>query len=77
MAKISVSINMFKCNGKSDFSFFKNYPINKKKNEIEIPDLLKQMILKKNKNILGIPVFENVLDLTSKKDIMEIYKYLK
>ena len=49
----------------------------KRRNEKEIPDVLKQMILKKNKNILGIPVFENVLDLTSKKDIMEIYKYLK
>ncbi len=77
LGKIRVSMNLFKFNGEDSFSFFKNCPINKKRNEKEIPDVLKQMILKKNKNILGIPVFENVLDLTSKKDIMEIYKYLK
>ena len=77
LGKIRVSMNLFKFHGEDSFSFFKNCPINKKRNEKEIPDVLKQMILKKNKNILGIPVFENVLDLTSKKDIMEIYKYLK
>ncbi|MBT4959769.1 MAG: nucleotidyltransferase [Flavobacteriaceae bacterium] len=77
LGKIRVSMNLFKFHGEDSFTFFKNCPINKKRNEKEIPDVLKQMILKKNKNILGIPVFENVLDLTSKKDIMEIYKYLK
>ncbi|MBT7623784.1 MAG: nucleotidyltransferase [Flavobacteriaceae bacterium] len=77
LGKIRVSMNLFKFHGEDSFSFFKNCPINKKRNEKEIPDVLKQMILKKNKNILGIPVFENVLDLTSKTDIIEIYKYLK
>ena len=77
LGKIRVSMNLFKFHGKDSFYFFKNCPINKKRNEKEIPDVLKQMISKSNKDIIGIPMFENVLDLTSKSDIIEVYKYLE
>ncbi|MAU63263.1 MAG: nucleotidyltransferase [Flavobacteriaceae bacterium] len=75
--KIRVSMNLFKFHGEESFSFFKNCPINKKRNEKEIPDVLKKMISKNNKSITGIPMSENVLDLTSKTDIIEIHKRLR
>ncbi len=76
LGKIRVNMNLFKFHGKESFSFFKNCPINKKRNEKEITDVLK-LISKSNKNIIGIPMSENVLDLTSKTDIIEVYKYLE
>lgn len=76
LGKIRVNMNLFKFHGKDSFSFFKNCPINKTRNEKEITDVLK-LISKSNKNIIGIPLSENVLDLTSKIDIIEVYKYLE
>ncbi len=76
LGKIRVNMNLFKFHGKESFYFFKNCPINKKRNEKEITDVLK-LISKSNKNIIGIPMSENVLDLTSKTDIIEVYKYLE
>jgi hypothetical protein len=43
--------------------------------EKEITDVLKNLIKYGEINILGIPMKENVLDLTSKNDIVEVNKY--
>ena len=75
--KIRVSMNLFKFNGNQSFKFFKNCPINDSRNEKEIPDVLKNMILEDSKSVLGIPISDSVLDLTSKTDILELEKYLK
>ena len=69
-------MNLFKFEGEICYTFFKNCPINKIRNEKEIADVLKNMILDNKKNILGIFKYDNVLDLTSKKDIIEVQKYL-
>ncbi|MBT5012619.1 MAG: nucleotidyltransferase [Flavobacteriaceae bacterium] len=75
--KIRVSMNLFKFNGNQSFNFFKNCPINDSRNEKEIPDVLKNMISEDSKSVLGIPISDSVLDLTSKTDILELEKYLK
>jgi len=75
--KIRVSMNLFKFNGNQSFKFFKNCPINDSRNEKEIPDVLKNMISEDSKSVLGIPISDSVLDLTSKTDILELEKYLK
>lgn len=75
--KIRVNMNLFKFNGNQSFKFFKNCPINDSRNEKEIPDVLKNMISEDSKSVLGIPISDSVLDLTSKTDILELEKYLK
>lgn len=75
--KVRVSMNLFKFSGAYSFKFFKNCPLNDLRDEKEIPDVLKNMILKKSNSVLGILISDNVLDLTSKKDILEVQKYLK
>tara|TARA_B100000809_G_C15083596_1_gene510559 strand:+ start:619 stop:1449 length:831 start_codon:yes stop_codon:yes gene_type:complete len=75
--KIRVSMNLFKFNGNQSFKFFKNCPINDSRNEKEIPDVLKNMISEDSKSVLGIPISDSVLDLTSKTDILELEKHLK
>lgn len=74
--KIRVSMNLFKFEGEICYTFFKSCPINKIRNEKEIADVLKNMILDNKKNISAIFKYDNVLDLTSKKDIIEVQKYL-
>ena len=64
--KIRVNMNLFKFNGNQSFKFFKNCPINDSRNEKEIPDVLKNMISEDSKSVLGIPISDSVLDLTSK-----------
>ena len=75
--KIRVNMNLFKFNGNQSFKFFKNCPINDSRNEKEIPDVLKNMISEDSKSVLGIPISDSVLDLTSKTDILELEKHLK
>ena len=75
--KVRVSMNLFKFSGAYSFKFFKNCPLNDLRDEKEIPDVLKNMILKKPNSVLGIPISDTVLDLTSKNDILEVQKYLK
>ena len=75
--KVRVSMNLFKFSGAYSFKFFENCPLNDLRDEKEIPDVLKNMILKKPNSVLGIPISDTVLDLTSKNDILEVQKYLK
>ena len=75
--KVRVNMNLFKFSGAYSFKFFENCPLNDLRDEKEIPDVLKNMILKKPNSVLGIPISDTVLDLTSKKDILEVQKYLK
>ena len=76
LGKIRVSMNLLKFDGKKSYGYFNNCTINKKRNEKEIPDVIKKMINEGRINIKGILISENVLDLTSKKDIVEVQKYI-
>ena len=74
--KIRVNMNLLKFSSNISYNYFKNCPINKERNEKEITDVLKMLILSKEK-VVGIPVFDKVYDLTSKKDIIKMEKILK
>ena len=74
--KIRVNMNLFKFEGEICYIFFKQCPINKIRKEKEITDVLKNMILDNKKHIMGISMYDNVLDLTSKNDIIEVQKHL-
>ena len=74
--KIRVNMNLLKFSSNISYNYFKNCPTNKERNEKEITDVLKMLILSKEK-VVGIPVFDKVYDLTSKKDIIKIEKILK
>ncbi|MDC0210667.1 sugar phosphate nucleotidyltransferase [Flavobacteriaceae bacterium] len=76
LGKIRVSMNLLKFDGEKSYSYFNNCTINKKRNEKEIPDVIKKMINEGRINIKGILISENVLDLTSKNDIVEVQKYI-
>ena len=76
LGKIRVSMNLLKFDGKKSYGYFNNCTMNKKRNEKEIPDVIKKMINEGRTNIKGILISENVLDLTSKKDIVEVQKYI-
>ena len=47
-------MNLFKFDGEICYTFFKNCTINKTRNEKEIPDVLKKMIVDNKKHIKGI-----------------------
>ena len=76
LGKIRVNMNLLKFQANDSFYLFKNCPINKKRNEKEIADVLK-LLIRDKKKVFGIPVFQNVYDLTSKNDIIKIQKILK
>ena len=76
LGKIRVSMNLLKFDGKKSYIYFNNCNINKNRNEKEIPDVIKKMTGEGKINIKGILMSENVLDLTSKKDIAKVQKYI-
>jgi|TARA_B110000259_G_scaffold117943_1_gene134195 glucose-1-phosphate adenylyltransferase len=76
LGKIRVSMNLFKFDGEICYTFFKNCRVNNTRNEKEIPDVLKKMIVDNKKNIKALLMNDDVLDLTSKNDIIGLHKYL-
>ena len=76
LGKIRVSMNLFKFDGEICYTFFKNCRVNNTRNEKEIPDVLKKMIVDNKKNIKALLMNDDVLDLTSKNDIIGLHKHL-
>ncbi|WP_445748417.1 sugar phosphate nucleotidyltransferase [Polaribacter sp.] len=77
LGKIRVSMNIFKFDGESMFSYLKNCPVNPVRNEKELPTVVLNRVKDDSKAFLGIPISEHVPDLTSKEDISTIKEYLK
>lgn len=73
---IRVSMNVFKFSGEMIYSFLQNCPITPGREEKEIPSALRNMIAKYPASVLGIPLKEHVPDLTEKKDIAGMRRYL-
>lgn len=67
--KQRVSMNIFKFDGKMFFSYLENCPINKERDEKELPTALMNMVRDYSNTVGGIPLSEHVPDLTSKEDI--------
>ncbi len=77
IGKYRVSMNIFKFDGEQFFYYLKNCPVNKDRNEKELPTALLNMIKEHPKSTVGIPLSEHVPDLTSKADIKILKEYLK
>ena len=77
LGKIRVSMNIFKFDGKTMFTYLKNCPVNTERNEKELPTVVLNRVHDDSKAFLGILLSEHVPDLTSKEDINVIRDYLK
>ena len=75
--KLRVSMNIFRFNGEFLFSYLENCPINKTRNEKELPTTLLNMINDSPNSTITIPLAEHVPDLTSKEDINILKQYVK
>lgn len=74
---LRVSMNAFKFSGKMIHPYLKNCPVNKDRDEKELPTALLNMLKDNSKSLKGIPFSEHVPDLTSKDDIAIVKEYLK
>jgi glucose-1-phosphate adenylyltransferase len=75
--KLRVSMNIFNFDGQQLYPYLKNCPMHPVRMEKELPTALIMMLDKFPKSVLGIPVSENVPDLTAKEDILIVKEYLK
>ena len=75
--KIRINMNLIKFSAKSSFDFFRECPLNEKRNEKEISDVILNIVKYKKNCFHGITVFEHVPDLTCKSDILVVAKYLE
>jgi glucose-1-phosphate adenylyltransferase len=75
--KFRVSMNIFKFDGTSMFLYLNNCPVHPKRNEKELPTAVLNFCGDHPGQFKGIPFFEHVPDLTSKKDIKVFKDYLK
>ena len=73
--KIRISMNIFLFDGNIFFKYLEECPIHSERDEKELPSAIMNMI-SDNHKIYGIPVSENVLDLTSKEDISKLEEQL-
>ena len=74
--KIRVSMNIFKFTGEYSSDFIINCPINPLRNEKELPSAIMNMITSSESYMRAIPIAEHVPDLTSKKDIAILEKFI-
>lgn len=74
--KLRVSMNIFKFDGKAIYTYLKNCPVHPQRNEKELPTVLLNMIKNHPKSVIGIPISEQVPDLTAKDDIIAVKEFL-
>ena len=75
--KIRVNMNLLKFGAESSYYFFKSCPINKKRDEKEIADVILSIVRSNKNHFYGISLSEHVPDLTSKNDIQFVEIFLK
>lgn len=73
---LRVSMNIWKLNGPSIYTFLINCPVNPERNEKELPTAILNLCREKSHSVLGIPMNEHVPDLTSKDDIEILKQYI-
>lgn len=73
---VGVSMNIFKLNFNMIYSFLENVKFHPERNEKELPTAIKNMIDKFPQSLKTFKMKEHVPDLTSKKDIIPVKKYL-
>ncbi len=74
---VRVSMNIFKFAGSLIYSSLQNCPVTPGRDEKEIPTAIMNMLQENPGSVLGIPLNEHVPDLTEKRDIAAMRKYLQ
>lgn len=74
---VRVSMNLFKFSGAMIFPFLENCPVNPVRGEKELPTAVVNMVKAHPGAVTGIPLKEHVPDLTIKKDISTVRRYLR
>jgi len=75
--KIRVNMNLLKFAAESSYYFFESCPINQRRDEKEISDVILSIVRSNENHFYGISISEHVPDLTSKNDIQFVEKFLK
>lgn len=75
--KLRVSMNVFKFDGAKMYTYLKDCPVHKERNEKELPTAFLNMLKDYPGTAIGIPFSEHVPDLTAKDDIVTVKKYLE
>lgn len=71
-----VSMNLWKLKGKALFHYLKSCPINKQRDEKELPTAILNMINEASIMVKAITFRQHVPDLTSESDIAALQKYI-
>ncbi len=74
---VGVSMNIFAFQYDMIFPHLETVPLNRVRQEKELPDAVKMMIDERPKSLFAYPLAEHVPDLTSKTDILPVRQYLE
>ncbi len=74
---IGVSMNIFGLKHDVIFPFLERVPLNPIRQEKEIPDAINMMVRENPKSLFAFPLAEHVPDLTDKRDILPVQRYLE
>lgn len=74
--KLRVSMNIFTFYGPDFYEFVRDCEVHPERNEKELPTAILAMIAAKKGNVIGVPHFGHVPDLTSKEDIVILKSYV-
>jgi len=74
---IGVSMNIFSLSCDKIFPILEKTPIHPERKEKELPEAVKILANEINESVYAYPLAEHVPDLTSKKDILQVKKFLE
>jgi dTDP-glucose pyrophosphorylase len=74
---VGVSMNIFSLSYDKIFPILEKTPIHPQRNEKELPEAVKILANEIKESVYTYPLDEHVPDLTSKKDILQVKKYLE
>ena len=74
--EFAISMNIFNFSGGEVFNYLKNCPINPSRDEKELPEAVRTIVMQHPKAVLCYPVSEILPDLTTAEDIKKMNLYL-
>lgn len=74
---VGVSMNIFSLSFDKIFPILEKIPIHPERREKELPEAVKMLANQIKESVYAYPLVEHVPDLTSKKDIFQVKKYLE
>ena len=74
--EFAISMNIFNFSGGEVYNYLKNCPINPSRDEKELPEAVRTIVIQHPKAVLCYPVSELLPDLTTAEDIKKMNLYL-